>query len=204
MNTLRLTVLASCLAAITGCWPLSMNPLYEKDEGEMMPALIGTWRQVGQDQTTYLFEEDVVRRGYHVTITDADHRQGYMKVTVVALGDARFLDVTAVWGQPNVHTWYQLHSLPLHAIFRMELTPDGELFVTPIVETVLINRLKNSPDLLEHRWVDVINEEGKTVSRPVLTASTKDLRVFYEQHAKDAELFADPVKLVRIADEPQP
>ncbi len=197
MRTMTVSCLLWMVTMLAGCWPLAVNPLYDKDEGELLEGLVGTWRGEGDDATRYDFVLDPQRRGYDVTVINGDNRATTFKATVVRLGDATFLDAMAVWGQDSVPAWYGLNSMPLHAAFRLELTPDGELFLTPMLEEALAKRLENEPALIEHRLVEIVNTEGKTASRVMLTAPTAELRAFYQKHAKDVKLFAEPTKLKR-------
>lgn len=198
MKAISRLLLVALLGALAGCWPLSVNPLYEKDEGELPPGLAATWVQPGDEDFRYEFKEDATRRGYDVKVTDKDGRITMLKATAVALGDTTFLDVTPVGGSEDVPVWYMLTTLPMHAFFRMELTPDGELFITAMKEDAMAKLLKATPEALPHRMVAVYDAEGvRTAERPLLTGTTAELRAFLSKHAKDGELFADPVKLVR-------
>jgi hypothetical protein len=195
------TIHAMCLVLTTmllvGCWPLSIEPLYVEGEGEMPEGLVGVWRDEGDNPTRYEFVVDPQRRGYRVSVTDPDKQVTTFKATVVRLGDAMFLDALAIWGQDNVPAWYGMNSMPLHAVFRLELAADGELFLTPIMEEPLTRMLADKPDLIAHRAVRVVNTDGEIATRLMITATTQELRAFFEKHARDMDLFTQPIKLVR-------
>jgi hypothetical protein len=174
-NTLLLVVLA-CALPMTGCFTLSLYPLYSANGTATDLQIEGRWTDVeGQDIWEIRRDGD----GFVATCpTDATSEP--VRMRMVRLGEYHFLDLTS-------------RNTPTLAI-------EGHMF-----GKIWMSEGNLNVQLMSSSWLERKAKEAGLayVELPdhqvVLTAATGDLQKFVLRYATDAEAFEEPQKLHRAA-----
>jgi len=201
------TFLFYCLAVLMGgCIPVvSLQPLFTGEGLAFDEKLLGAWadevtwefaRLEAGDASEMLPEElkDQHDKVYRLNITDEDGRKGSFVACLIQIGEKRFLDIFPdkfpEGGQDpeqmkllynvflflRVHTFAKVDSVGDE--LKLRLTDDDEF--EKLVEA--------EPTAVKYAMVE---------DRPVLTASTQELRAFIAKYADDERLFATELVLPR-------
>lgn len=198
------TVLFYGLAVLMGgCVPLvSLQPLFTGADLAFDEKLLGTWadevtwefaRLEAGDATEMLPDElqDQQANVYRLNITDEDGRKGSFVACLVEIGDKRFLDVFPDKfpdGGQDAEQMKLLYNafffLRVHTFVKVDSVND-KLTLRLTDDDKFEKLIEAEPKAIAHEMVE---------ERPVLTASTSELRAFIVKYADDARLF--PTELV--------
>lgn len=179
----------------TGCLShvRSLQPLCTDDNAVGLPAIVGTWAEEDDDDSTLRFalpdqENDDAR---HLLLTVKDKEEGGPGVFAVAfttIGDDTYWNLTPLAGDEEEDLW-RAHRLSTHGFARIAL--DG-------------NRLEIA--FLDADWLKTALADGRVAlahtrvdGEIVLTASTDELRAFVAACAADPKAFAKVGAFVRQA-----
>lgn len=184
-NILRLVplVVAACLVA--GCFPLSLQPLY-MGEGDVIydPALLGVW-QVENEPSDERWEITAVETGdAYIFRTASNGGEIQLRGVLVRVGDRRFLDLYPIGHAPEIGPSFAVHTLPTHSIWRVGIEP-GKLRFAVLDNAKTVALLKENPELIEHRFVDM-TPSGSGDPRPVFTADSAAFQAFVRDHLDDS------------------
>ena len=196
---MRRTLTVIVMLTLTGCLPLSVNPLYTGD-GDIVydEALLGTWgsgEEGSKERWTFAPHVDDAQR-YALAIDDGDGRIGRFNATLVQIGDRRFLDLEPVDAEPEapMNGWYAAHLLALRSFMRVDLA-DGQLSLTPLDMEKLLDLLQDQPDLVGFEFVVT---DGGEMTRVLFTADSAELQAFVHDHLDDATYFTDATPFVLL------
>ena len=91
MKKITLLTVLGTLLLISGCFPVSLNPLYTGKELAFDPALLGLWQGGVSTNDTWNFNRGDGRE-YKLIYTDEDGKTGRFDAHRLKLGDVLFLD----------------------------------------------------------------------------------------------------------------
>ncbi len=203
----RVALLCVGLAAafiFGGCGTPSINALATEATTVADEGLVGSWLPADSDDSDSA-KAIVVTVGHaedktYLLSVPAEEDQGgagkpmTLALRVVALGDHRFLDVTAPDAKLDELKDYGAVLLPLHHIYKVS-RKDDVLTLWEIDGEWLGQELQGRRIRLDHANV------GESKSE-VLTASTEDLQKFFLANADQKKLFPTPVELKRVPVKP--
>jgi len=178
MRKLKVLSLVAYGILLTGCWVLSVNPLYTEEDSIFEQGLIGTWADsAGSDDGSWTFRI-AGERVYRLVTKEEDEPDGIFEAHLLRLGGHLFLDVYPQEPKSGSE-FYRNHVIPAHSFWKVSL--EGYVLVLYYLD----------PEWLREN-IDQKKIEIKHVRRGdviVLTASTAELQEFILQHLDDA--FAD-------------
>ena len=184
-----------------GCIPvMSLHPLFDEKNVVFDEKLLGTW--VEDPNTTWEFSRtEEPQNAYKLIYTHQekeDKAKGLFIVRLVKLKDNLFLDACpAPWEQqdPNKIEWAYntLFLIPAHTFIKINsIEPQLKMQVTD--DEKMREFLEADPNAVKHTLLD---------DKPVLTASTKELKAFVLKYADDDRVFTDETILVRKGTKPE-
>ena len=196
MNTKK--ILFYMLAVILGgCVPVvSLHPLFNEKNVVFDEKLLGTW--VDTNTTWEFSRTEEPQNAYKLIFSDEEDKKGLFVAHLVKLKDKLFLDVCpAPWEQqdPNKIEWAYntLFLIPAHTFIKINsIEPQLKMQVTD--DEKMREFLEADPNAVKHTLLD---------DKPVLTASTKELKAFVLKYADDDRVFTDETILVRKGTKPE-
>jgi hypothetical protein len=169
------------VVATAGCLPTA-NPLVTEKDAVFDPAFLGVWVQPGTSNTwTVTHRGD---RTFRIVYTDDASRPGQFVGKLGRINDILFLDLVAdpsVRKEPMIE---QIHSLPIHTLYRVEFSGDRLTLYSIDFEKLKSFVARDPEELPSETWGD----------RLTITASTEQLRDFVVEHS---DMFAHAVQLTR-------
>jgi hypothetical protein len=203
------------LACLSGCLPLSVEPLYtNKPKGEVDERLLGTWREAGANEQrdenmigTWRVRRSDERTGqYEVIAVDDKQRKTRFIGTLVKVGDRYFLDLqNLTWDQIDANPWMLLTRAPTHAFIRVKFEDEGLAVASLGVPTGwdrFLDLLQEEPQHIEHEIIEepAPDSAPRDVRRvPVLTADSKEIQAFVKHHLPDDPYFQHWHTMKRVA-----
>jgi hypothetical protein len=169
------------MVLLSGCWTLSIHPLYLESDLVVDPGLEGiwgdpespegeTWQFVRETETSYRL---VIREANDLLVDPRKH--GVFEARLVRLGDRLFLDLFPETPE-TVNEYFESHVIPAHSFSRLVL--EGHVLrLAPLSPEWLKENLRSGAIELAHETQD---------DEIVLTASTEELRAFALEHASNA------------------
>ena len=185
MRVLKILTVVVGLALLSGCWVLSIEPLYTNDDLIFDPSLIGVWGDsTGMSEDNWTFErEDSI--SYRLIVREKDKPEGTLEAHLVHLSGILFLDLYPEFSESN-NEFHASHTIPAHSFWRVSITGD----------TLSLH-------YLDADWMERKIEAGEiTIAniRPddavVLAAPTGELQQLVYQHADEA-FNNEPLRLYR-------
>jgi hypothetical protein len=181
-----------CLAFVTvlfgGCVVQSIQPLFSEKDYIEYPALAGTWKQ--QDENKEIGVWIFSREGTHYKLVHSDEKGHRATFNVAAgkIGADVFLDfvLTDIEPKDSLNDLAQVSLIAAHAFAKLVKTNDALVLVAMDYEW-LEKHLEANPKAIAHVTQD---------KRPILTASTEELKTFVAKYASDNKVFKNEVKLV--------
>jgi hypothetical protein len=204
MKKIILPMALAALCGITGCFPLSLNPLYTGKDLTFDPKLPGVWEQKDstlRENSTNLWNfEKTGEKEYRLTFTESDGGTGQFEARLLKLGDTLFLDFfpAELRGEDTKRSgFYLFHFMPTHSFARVAYA--GATFQVSFLNLEWLGTfLEKNPDAIRHEKV------APDKDAPILfTASTKELQSFVLQHLNDKDAFLEPIALKRKRTEPK-
>jgi hypothetical protein len=190
MNTRNLITFAVVALLLSGCVP-SVNPFYTNKDVVFDERLLGEWqaKESSEEQQFWKFEKGD-DKGYKLTVTDKDGKQGEFNTHLFKLKQEHFLDMTPANCDyaTNQADLVAFSMFPGHLLLRVpQLGPELKLAFFDF--EWLQKHLEANPKALAHRV-----EQKDPI---LLTAPTRDLQRFVLKHLAEGELFETPAELVR-------
>ncbi len=193
------------LLVMSGCWALSVHPLYTEKDLVADPMLVGQWYAPEEQDQLWIFEQageqayrltivgdeietqlkDAVKKKTRLSVTIDPEKDAIFDAHLVKLGKYTFLDFYPE--EPdNANELLMSHLIPAHSFARVS-----------IEENILALSFFN-PEWLKKGLADgtlaIKHEEGEDVL--ILTAGTEELQKFILEHVDEA--FEPPQELHRL------
>jgi hypothetical protein len=162
---------------MTGCFVLSVHPLYFEKNLVFESGLVGTWGEEEHEKDLselWIFKE-AGDKSYQLIIREEEEGEGMFEAHLLKLGEHMFLDLYPE--EPETGSeFYNIHVIPAHSFIRVSL--EGHVL-----------RL----GFFDLEWLKKNIEEGKVSIKHerrddtiVLTASTEELQKFVLKHVEEA------------------
>jgi hypothetical protein len=205
MRKLKCSIAGVVVLFLTGCWALSVHPLYSEENLVFDKMLVGQWYEPDCRDQVWIFES-AGEKTYRLTIVqegvaeqlqnvdDDDFRMilktnpatdGVFEARLVQLGEDTFLDLYPEYPAGG-NEMYKSHIIPAHSFSRISI--QGHVLVLSLFDTEwLRENIDDGNITVKHeRRDDLI----------VLTASTEELQKFIMEHIDEA--FEEPAELRRL------
>lgn len=198
-TTMKKTTAALALGTvllISGCFPLSLHPLYTDSDLVFDAGLVNVWR--GEDDHWRFTQAG--DKEYRLVYTDKEGKTGQFEVRQLQLGGPRFLDFfpTEKGGAAtSMSEAVQYHLIPTHTFAKVSRT-ETNLALSFLSLDWLGKLLEKDPQAIRHERIGTNNDE--TI---LLTAPTRELQKFVLKYLEDKDAFLQPIDLKRQRPEPK-
>lgn len=175
-------VLFILLLSMTGCFVLSVHPLYFEENLIFKPGLVGTWgeKQHEKDlEELWIFKKSG-DNSYRLILKEKDSEDGVFEAHLFKLGKYMFLDLYPEEPVTGMD-FYKMHVIPAHSFIRVSV--EGHVLRLAFFDLDWLE--KN----LEQNKVKIKHERRDDTI--VLTASTRELQEFVLNHVEEAFKFED-------------
>jgi hypothetical protein len=166
---------------MTGCFVLSVHPLYFEKDLIFEPGLVGTWgeKEHEKDLSELWIFKELEDKSYRLIIRDGDD-EGMFEAHLLNLGEYQFLDLYPEEPESSSE-FYNMHVIPAHSFMRVSL--EGHVLRLAFFD---LDWLKKN---IEQNKVTIKHERRDDTI--VLTASTEELQKFVLEHVEEAFLFEE-------------
>jgi hypothetical protein len=169
---------------MTGCFVLSVHPLYFEKDLVFESGLVGTWGEKEHEKDLselWIFKKSE-DKSYRLIIREKEEGEGMFEAHLLKLGDHLFLDLYPE--EPETGSeFYNMHVIPAHSFIRISL--EGHVLRLAFFD---LDWLKKN---IEENKVSIKHERRDDTI--VLTASTEELQEFVLKHVKEAFPFEEGV-----------
>lgn len=185
MKTRCLMLVAGLLLLPTAGCLWSLHPLHTEQDQILEPGLVGVW--AASDGEVIAIVRQAEDKSYQITYLEKDSSEeapARYRGRLLRLGDFVFLDLAA---EPDVGRREPNGMVATHLFFRIRLSGD-ELQVEMVDDELLqeADAAQLRREKLPDRYVTL------------LTASSKEVRTWLEQHAGNPKLYSDTLELRRV------
>jgi hypothetical protein len=180
----RLGLVLLALAGTSGCLVVTLHPAYEDDWLAWDPALLGAWRD--EDDKSSLTIEAAEWRSYRLHYEHPSEK-GDLTGLLTIVGDRRYLDVMPARGEDRGS-----FVLPLHAVFRVEITED-HLSLTPLSYDWFADRIRASRPL-GGELTAVLDEKQNAL----IVSPTARVRSWLRAQPADGPAWGAPATFTRV------
>lgn len=167
------------LLALTGCIPMSLNPIHTADVLVDDDRLVGVWG--GSEENAWTIVHDGHGR-YRMTARENDATYEY-EAHLIRLEDTLFLDLKIQSGPNYPDDIYQLQLVPAHTFFKVVLT-ENSLRLDSLNIDWLVERADRGRLYATHVRIDEFD------NLPVFTCSPKRMQRFLRRWAHDEEAWS--------------
>lgn len=176
------SILFILLLSMTGCFVLSVHPLYFEENLIFEPGLVGTWgeKQYEKDLSELWIFKKSGDKSYRLIIREKDSGEGVFEAHLLKLGKHLFLNLYPEEPETGME-FYNMHLIPAHSFIKVSL--EGHVLRLGFFD---LDWLEKS---LEQNKVKIKHERRDDTI--VLTASTKELQEFVINHVEEAFKFEE-------------
>lgn len=193
MNTWKSIIIIAFILILvlgmTGCFVLSVHPLYFEKDLVFESGLVGTWGEKEHEKDLselWIFKKSG-EKSYRLIIRDEKEGEGLFEAHLLKLGDHMFLDLYPE--EPETGSeFYNMHVIPAHSFMRVSL--EGHVLRLAFFD---LDWLKKN---IEQNKVTIKHERRDDTI--VLTASTEELQAFVLKHIEEAFIFEEEGTLHRF------
>lgn len=175
MRTIKALMLLTGIVLLTGCWTLSIHPVYTADDVIFYPQLIGAWGDTTQSQDkTWIFGQGD-NKSYRLVTREKGNPDGIFAAHLVQLQGHLFLDIFPE--EPaRENDFYSSHLIPAHTIWSV--TFEGRTMTLAPFSNEWLN------DGIRNKTIDIAHVREDEVI--ILTAPTTELQQFILVHIDEA------------------
>lgn len=187
-----------CMIFSQSCTIFSLHPLYEEDDLIEEPQLLGLWQDTDEgdefvsfqklESKKYLFRYMEEQKKEDNDINNMDTVS--FEAGLLRVGDHYFLDLYPYYEGGKDEGYYLFRNfIPAHSFLKIEWN-DQQRIVLYIFEPDRMKKLFEQNRIrIKHEIID---------DYIVITASTQDLKRFFEKYADDKEAFDEPGEFKKI------
>jgi len=186
MRLLRILTAVAFAAMLSGCWVLSIEPLYTEDDLIFEPSLLGVWGggDNSDDETWTFTSQD--SNAYLLVTTEAGEHDARFDAHLLRLNGRLYMDLLPQ--EPDAVNEFQLgHLIPGHSFWTVSLARDSV-----VLDVLDVRKLKK---LIDTTGVSIGHIERDDVI--VLTDKTPQLQDYISKNI-DRLVSDDPVTMKRI------
>jgi hypothetical protein len=170
------------ILGLTGCFVLSVHPLYFEKDLIFETDLVGTWGEKGHEKDLselWIFQKSG-NKSYRLTIRDKEDGEGEFEAHLLKLGEYLFMDLYPE--EPEATSdFYKMHVIPAHSFMLVSLEGNVLRLAFFDLDWLKKNIEQNKVSIKHERRDDTI----------VLTASTEELQAFVLKHVEEAFPFEE-------------
>ena len=165
---------------LTGCFVLSIHPLYFEKDLVFESGLVGTWgeKEHKKDLAELWIFKKSGDKSYRLIVREKDEGEGIFEAHLLKLGEYLFLDLYPEEPETGLE-FYNMHVIPAHSFLRVSL--EGHVLRLALFD---LDWLKKN---IEQNKVTIKHERRDDMI--VLIASTKELQEFVLKHVEEAFQF---------------
>lgn len=184
MHRILVASVALAAALLSGCFPLSLNPIYTTADTEFLPQLEGIWSDSGSEPTWTFTRESRI----YWLVLKADDDPSYFRAQPARVQGLLLLDFYP--DQPNYDFGLigAVQFVGVHS-FAVVRQVEPTLMLSFMKEEWLEKHLRDHPGSLDY---------VRQGSRLILTSPTTNLQRFVIEHQDDQDAFYETVELSRI------
>jgi hypothetical protein len=169
---------------MTGCFTLSIHPLYFEKDLIFNPELVGIWapEKAGEEASETWTFLPAAEKAYRLVVKEENGHEGFFEVHMLRLGKEIFLDFFPEEPE-GTNEFFLSHVIPAHSFMRISL--EGHVLRMAF---------------MDYSWLEEKIEAGKIQIKHetrdnmiVLTASTQALQDFVQKHLNEAFVFEEDV-----------
>jgi hypothetical protein len=185
MKMWKTLVISVCVLGLilgmTGCFVLSVHPLYFEKDLVFESGLVGTWgeKEHEKDQSELWIFQKTGDKSYRLIIRE-DDEEGLFEAHLLKLGNHLFLDLYPEEPEESSE-FYNMHVIPAHSFILVSL--EGHVLRLGFFD---LDWLKKN---IEQNKVAIKHERRDDTI--VLTASTQELQEFVLKHVAEAFPFEE-------------
>jgi hypothetical protein len=169
---------------LSGCGIVSLHPLYRYEDLVVKTDLIGTWKNV-KEQDTFITIDTIDNKKYQfVLVIEGDTLD--FEMGLIRLNGQYFIDLYP--GEKNTCNCESLeliisNYIHMHTFMKLDITEDG----------ISLTEFDNErlTQLFRQNRIRLAYEQQKNSDIIVITASTGDLQKFIARYADDDEAFKE-------------
>ncbi len=191
MNITKILILIFGLSIVVGCIP-SLHPLYTEKDLVFEKALIGTWQDGDNQDSTWIFSQSGDKE-YKLVYTE-DGKKGEFTVHLLKIKDKMFIDFFPI-EQEGLNGFYAAHLVPAHS-FMLVKQIEPTLQMACLNANKLKDIIQKDPKAVKHEKL------GDGDDKDVFTAPTEELQAFIMKNIDTPEFFADPCNLKKVTAKP--
>ncbi len=190
---------------LTGCWTLSIHPLYTDKDLVQDPMLEGKWYPADSRDVIWIFEHDeggryqlsIIEEGVKEQLENMENDGSRLMLTVdpirdcrlivhlFKLGDDLFLDMFPAYPE-EVNEIFAFHLIPAHTFARVSI--QGNVLMLSFFDMAWLEKS------LSEGKIEIKHEKSDDMI--VLTAGTEELQGFVLDHLDEA--FEDAEEMHRL------
>lgn len=188
MRLAALAIVTLAMLALSGCIPLTMNPLYGPDDTPILDRkMLGQWRQQdGASVTTWTFLEEEGTDRYLIRGA-SDDSTAQFRGTLIQLGSWRYLDLAPTGHEPEINANFGIHTIRGHSFWRVIVEDNRLRLLFPDLKQIG-DLLEKEPTAIAHIWVPMddtpVAPDGDRML--YITAPTPELQAFVRDRLTDA------------------
>jgi hypothetical protein len=179
-------------AFLGGCATYSVHPFYKPDEDTLEPGLVGMW---AVEDTKITIQANKGGTYEAVFANSSSHGDCPYEVRLIRVGKNLFADAIFDDASPkgkDIDLPYG--AAALHILLRLSLNRDV-LSMARLNHDWLVNQLQAKKLTVAHEYMD--ENEDRSHSNILLTASSADLQKFIQQISDSPDAFEEPVIMQR-------
>jgi hypothetical protein len=175
MNAKRIFICVALLTLVitlSGCWTLSIYPLFTEEDLITDPMLEGIWGDPEDPEDETWDFKQMNDKSYRLIVREDEQRllidpakDGLFEVHLLQLGDYKFLDIYPEEPE-GVNGFYKSHVIPAHSFVRVRI--EGNVLLTAGLDIEWLG------EQLDQGLLDISHEQRN--DEIVLTASTEELQ----------------------------
>jgi hypothetical protein len=185
MRTIRALAFLAVMIVFTGCWVLSIDPLYTSDDLVYEEGLVGSWGDPeGESEETWTFSQND-DKSYRLVIKEEGEPDAAFEAHLLRLDNRLYMDLFPE--EPESVSEAMLgHLIPAHSFWTVSL--DSNVLALDVISAEWLEKQIDSAKV----DIDNIRRDDALV----LTAHTQDLQAFVIEHAAEA-FSGDPIIMKR-------
>ena len=185
MRALRILTAVALATILSGCWVLSIEPLYTSDDLVFEPSLVGVWAGIDGDEDESWTFLPLDSSSYRLVTTESGAPDAVFEAHLLRLGGHLYLDLLPE--EPEEMNEFQLgHLIPAHSFWTVSL--QGNVLVLDVMDTERLKRV------IDSTGADIGHLERDHAI--VLTATTGELQTFVTDFMGEM-ISGDPLTLER-------
>jgi hypothetical protein len=187
-RTISTLMASAAVALVAGCIP-SLYPIHSEQDVVTRHEILGRWTSDAESQSWQFTQRD--GDSYKLVLVDKTGQSGALVTHLTEIDGQLFMDLYPIRSGPAKPGFYDLHWLPAHTFFRVEL--DGDSLSLAFIDPQWLK--KHVEEYPELSW------QRPNENAVLLTTETAELRNFVGKLLDTDGAFTNPFELTRAQDD---